>query len=125
MDLLLFAVNSLIERSIPTDKHLAPAVVDKQQATILINQSGTKEEFMAELNETARMIQEKAEAELQLSVSIGVSQPFDALTKAKTAYAEGSEALKYLPKQKTNRLSFMKTWTRKNLQNPFSQAASA
>ncbi|WP_213385755.1 helix-turn-helix domain-containing protein [Bacillus subtilis] len=106
MDLLLFAVNSLIERNIPTDKHLAPAVVDKQQATILINQSGTKEEFMAELNETARMIQEKAEAELQLSVSIGISQPFDVLTKAKTAYAEGSEALKYRLKAENKSIIF-------------------
>lgn len=106
MDLLLFAVNSLIERNIPADKHLAPAVVDKQQATILINQNGTKEEFLAELSETARMIQEKAEVELQLSVSIGISQPFDALAKTKTAYAEGSEALKYRLKAENKSIIF-------------------
>lgn len=123
MDLLLFAVNSLIERCIPTDKHLAPAVVDKQQATILINQSGTKEEFMAELNETARMIQEKAEAELQLSVSIGISQPFDVLTKAKTAYAEGSEALKYRLKAENKSIIFYEDLDQKKPSKPIFQSS--
>ncbi len=122
MDLLLFAVNSLIERNIPADKHLAPAVVDKQQATILINQNGTKEAFMAELNETARMIQEKAEAELRLSVSIGISQPFDALAKAKTAYAEGSEALKYRLKAENKSIIFTKTLIRRKPSKPIFQS---
>ena len=58
--------------------------------------NGIEQLFIAELNETARMIQEKAEAELQLSVSIGISQPFDVLTKAKTAYAEGSEVFAFV-----------------------------
>lgn len=106
MDLLLFAVNSLIERNIPAEKRLAPAVVDKQQATILMNESGTKEEFMAELNDTARMIQDTVEAELHLSVSIGVSQPFDALAMAKNAYAEGLEALKYRLKAENKSIIF-------------------
>ncbi|MBT9249279.1 helix-turn-helix domain-containing protein [Bacillus halotolerans] len=106
MDLLLFAVNSLIERNIPAEKRLAPAVVDKQQATILMNESGTKETFMAELNDTARMIQDTVEAELHLSVSIGVSQPFDALAMAKNAYAEGLEALKYRLKAENKSIIF-------------------
>lgn len=106
MDLLLFAVNSLIERNIPAEKRLAPAVVDKQQATILMNESGTKEEFIAELNDTARMIQDTVEAELHLSVSIGVSQPFGALAMAKNAYAEGSEALKYRLKAENKSIIF-------------------
>lgn len=106
MDLLLFAVNSLIERNIPAEKHLAPAVVDKQQATILMNESGTKEAFMAELNDIARMIQDTVEAELHLSVSIGVSQPFDALAMAKNAYAEGLEALKYRLKAENKSIIF-------------------
>ncbi|MEC1408437.1 helix-turn-helix domain-containing protein [Bacillus halotolerans] len=106
MDLLLFAVNSLIERNIPAEKRLAPAVVDKQQATILMNESGTKEAFMAELNDTARMIQDTVEAELHLSVSIGVSQPFDALAMAKNAYAEGLEALKYRLKAENKSIIF-------------------
>ncbi|MCR6595115.1 helix-turn-helix domain-containing protein [Bacillus halotolerans] len=106
MDLLLFAVNSLIERNIPAEKRLAPSVVDKQQATILMNESGTKEAFMAELNDTARMIQDTVEAELHLSVSIGVSQPFDALAMAKNAYAEGLEALKYRLKAENKSIIF-------------------
>lgn len=82
--MLLFAVNSLIEHTIPADKRLPPAIVDKQQATILINRGESKEEFIQDLHEMAQLIQESAENELRLPVSVGISQPFEQLAMAKT-----------------------------------------
>ncbi|KAA6446808.1 helix-turn-helix domain-containing protein [Bacillus atrophaeus] len=120
IDLLLFAVNSLIEHTIPADKRLPPAIVDKQQATILINRGESKEEFIQDLHEMAQLIQESAETELRLPVSVGISQPFEQLAMAKTAYAEGSEALKYrLQAEKKSIIFFQRIEQKKSFKTHF------
>lgn len=94
--------------------------MDKQQATILINRGESKEEFIQDLHEMAQLIQESAETELRLPVSVGISQPFEQLAMAKTAYAEGSEALKYrLQAEKKSIIFFQRIEQKKSFKTHF------
>ena len=106
LDVLLFAINSLVERSVPKNKRLPPVVIDKTQTIIMLNRGQPLERFQEDLEHTASAIKDKIHEELGLFVSIGISQPFDVLTKAKTAYAEGSEALKYRLKAENKSIIF-------------------
>ncbi|CAL8898293.1 helix-turn-helix domain-containing protein [Bacillus sp. FSL W8-0645] len=94
-DLLLFAINGLIEQIIPQEEHLQPTVVNQHQTTIILNHSKSDEEFTEYLNQLAETIQLRIEEQLGLSISIGISRQFQELTMAKQAYIEGKEALKY------------------------------
>ncbi|MGE6628807.1 helix-turn-helix domain-containing protein [Bacillus sp. NPDC077027] len=107
-DLLLFAINGLIEQIIPEKQHLQPTVVNQHQATIVLNQSMSEEEFTEYLNQLSETIQQRVEDELGLSISIGISLPFTELTMAKHAYIEGSEALKYRLKAEKKSIIFYK-----------------
>ena len=87
-DLLLFAINGLIEQIIPLEEHLQPTVVNQHQTTIVLNQSKSEEEFTEYLNQLAETIQQRIEEELGLSISIGISRSFKELSMAKHAYIE-------------------------------------
>lgn len=61
------------------------------------------------------MIQEKVEVELQLFVSIGISQLFDVFVKMKIVYVEGLEVLKYWFKVENKLIIFYEDFDQKKI----------
>lgn len=94
-DLLLFTINNIVEEIIPTNDRLTPILRRDVQVTIVLSNHETDYDFDAFIHETAKFIQQKVHDELDLPVSIGVSQPFMKLSHSREAYLEGVEALKY------------------------------
>ncbi|WP_456276438.1 helix-turn-helix domain-containing protein [Bacillus sp. AK128] len=94
-DLLLFAINTMVEDLLPTQSRLTPIVMNRTQVTILLSNHETDEEYTAFLNETAQIIQTRVKEELHLPVSIGISLPYSTLSSTIHAYKEGLESLKY------------------------------
>lgn len=95
LDVLLFAINSLVERSVPKEKRLPSVVIDKTQTTIMLNRGQSLDRLQQHLKTAASSIQDHIHKELGLCVSIGISQPFTSLSMTKHAYLEGLEALTY------------------------------
>lgn len=107
-DLLLFTVNNIIEDIIPEDERLIPVLRRDVQVTVILSQHETIEEYEAYIHEIAGNIQSKVREELDLSISIGVSQPFSKLSQSRDAYLEGVEALKYRLKYGMNSILYYK-----------------
>ncbi|GIP40613.1 putative HTH-type transcriptional regulator YtdP [Paenibacillus sp. J31TS4] len=92
-ELLMFAVNNIVEECIPPQSRLTPVVVDRTQAT-LVGFSGMDEEaFDSHLYQLTELIQKNVRLFLDLDVSIGISLPFTSPRHARRAYREGQEAL--------------------------------
>lgn len=94
-DVLLFAINAMMEDILEEDKCFTPVVLNQTQVTILTSNIDSDEIYNSYLNELAQMIQTKVKNEFGLPISIGISLPFNDLTGAKEAYKESLEALKY------------------------------
>lgn len=94
-DLLLFAINNVIEDLIDTNYRLTPVVINHTQSTILVTSFSNTEQYMHFINDHASLIQSEIKQIFCLSVSIGISHPFKELVDAKIAYQESTEALKY------------------------------
>ncbi|WP_114351522.1 AraC family transcriptional regulator [Saliterribacillus persicus] len=94
-DLLLFAINNLMEDLLGEDKRFTPVVMNDIQVTTVLTVCDSDSAYTHHINQTAQLIQEKVESLFHLSVSIGISQRFKELTETKTAFAESKEALKY------------------------------
>lgn len=94
-DLLLFTINTMVEEIIPPEQRLTPIVVNKTQVTVYFSQ----EENLSASNETMtsiiETIQHKVHQELGLSISIGLSKPYEHLKDAEKAFKESREALRY------------------------------
>lgn len=107
-DLLLFTINNIIEDLIPEDRRLTPIIQKDVQVTTLLSTDNNREEFEAYAEEMSTLIQEKVKIELNLTVSIGVSQPYNKLSQSRDAYSEGVEALKYRLKLGNNSIIYYK-----------------
>lgn len=94
-DLLLFAINNVIEDLIHTEARFTPVVINHTQSTILLSNFTGAESYTRFINEQISFIQTEIKRIFCLSVSIGISQPFTNLLAAKEAYNESLEALKY------------------------------
>lgn len=94
-DLLLFAINNMMEDLFETDQRFTPVVINHTQVTILLDHFDSMEEYTHYMNEQAQFIQAEIKAAFDLPVSIGISHPFQSLSAAKEAFKEGKEALKY------------------------------
>lgn len=96
LDLLLFAVNNIVEEIVPPEQRLAPVVVDQTQVTLIGNSGATEEQFHEQIYAITELIQQKVRDFLDLTVSIGISLPFNSVSKAsRRAFKEGLEALKH------------------------------
>lgn len=94
LDLLLFALQNIVEETIPAEQRLAPVIVDQTLATLVgLNESSLREHSDA-IYKLTEAIQRNIRTYLELDISIGISLPFDHLMKAPRAYYEGMEALK-------------------------------
>ncbi|WP_309568653.1 AraC family transcriptional regulator [Paenibacillus sp. sptzw28] len=93
-DLLLFAINNMIEEMIPPSDRLPPVIIDQTQVTMVGCGSRTLEAFNDYVYKLTEDIQQNMRSYLDLDVSIGISLPFKDVHKAPRAYKEGLEALK-------------------------------
>ncbi|MEC0485680.1 helix-turn-helix domain-containing protein [Bacillus glycinifermentans] len=134
LDVLLFAINSLVEQSIPKENRLPSVVIDKTQTTVMLNRGKSLDTFHQQLKSTAESIQHKIHEEFGVFVSIGISQPFTNLSMSKHAYLEGLEALTYRLKSGKRAIIFFEHLDRnkafltqfpKQLQNELFEAIKA
>lgn len=95
IDLLLFAVHNMIEELIPAERRLSPVTIDQTVVLLYGSSAGDVAEFNTALYEATEDLQRKIESFLGLSVSIGISLPFDSVKQLAIAYREGLDALKH------------------------------
>ncbi|MCL6601318.1 MAG: AraC family transcriptional regulator [Paenibacillus sp.] len=93
-DLLLVAVNKIVEELIPERQRLLPILLnDRTQATILIFDIESEQEIQKQLLEYSKSIIKTARDYLKVSVSIGISNTYDDLLNSKEACEMGKQAL--------------------------------
>ncbi|NHN29128.1 helix-turn-helix domain-containing protein [Paenibacillus agricola] len=93
-ELLLFAINNIIGELIAKDDRFSPILLDQSQVTLLLCPYDHDAQQKLHFFEIAGLIKGKVQEFLQLPVSIGISKPFDKVTKSVMAYRECLEALK-------------------------------
>ncbi|CAM3939517.1 helix-turn-helix domain-containing protein [Cohnella lubricantis] len=94
-DLLLFAVCNMIEELIKPPDRLAPVVID--QTVVLLYGSAANESraFNSTLYRVTESLQSRIQEILELTVSIGMSLPFESVKQLAIAYREALDALKH------------------------------
>ncbi|XEC93578.1 helix-turn-helix domain-containing protein [Paenibacillus tarimensis] len=95
LDLLLFAINNIIEEMIPAADRLPPVIMDQTQVTLIGSGGISLEEFNDYVYKLTEEVQKNLKSYLDLDASIGISLPFKKLRQASRAYQEGIEALKH------------------------------
>ncbi|WP_309119651.1 helix-turn-helix domain-containing protein [Paenibacillus sp.] len=91
--LLLFAVGNIVEELIPEHRRLSPTIIDKTQIALVGDSNADEADFARGLEQYALQIQSTVSSLLGLSVSVAISQPFQAFREAPRAFQEGAEAL--------------------------------
>ncbi|MFC4320005.1 helix-turn-helix domain-containing protein [Litchfieldia salsa] len=95
-DLLLFSVNQIVSEMIDKEEQLSPTVIDSNtQATIFICKDKEYDKHVLLINQFAEKIQETVRKIFNLSVSVGISSPFEVLTESELALEQAVESLKY------------------------------
>ncbi|GAE92161.1 transcriptional regulator [Gracilibacillus boraciitolerans JCM 21714] len=94
-DLILFAINNLIEDLIPLNERFTPVVINDTQSTMIMTECDKDTKYTHNINQKVKLIQSKVKELFHLSVSIGISKRFNALEDANIAFKESKEALKY------------------------------
>jgi AraC-like DNA-binding protein len=95
LELLLFAVSNIVEEKIPLEQRLPTVWFDQ---TLIVLVGTDKEDSQAihdDIYELTESLQVLIKRFLDLSVSIGISLPFQEIKKASRAYNEGLRALKH------------------------------
>ncbi|PWW32668.1 helix-turn-helix domain-containing protein [Paenibacillus pabuli] len=94
-DLLLFAVQNILEESIYAEQQLLPVVFDQAVVTIIGTSEQDHVRFSQHLHTLTEQLQHQISEILSLQVSIGFSQPHASLFQIPQAYTEALEALKH------------------------------
>lgn len=93
-DLLLVAINKLVEELIPQQRRMIPILLnDRTQATLLILEGQNEQENRKQIIEYAKTIIRSARDILKLSVSVGISNLYDDLLFSKEACEMSKQAL--------------------------------
>lgn len=93
-DLLLLAVNKLVEEIVPEEQRMLPIILnDRTQATILMFRDMDDQEIRKAVLQYAKTIIKRSRDYLHVSVSIGVSNTQDTLLNSKEACEMGKQAL--------------------------------
>ncbi|NHN28923.1 AraC family transcriptional regulator [Paenibacillus sp. S3N08] len=99
LDLLMFAVNNIVEEIVPSANRLTPVIFDQTQVTLIgfknsnLSDRSESDSFRDRIYQFTESIQRNIRTYLGLSISIGLSLPFDQANKSARAYREGLEAL--------------------------------
>jgi AraC-like DNA-binding protein len=94
-NLLMFAINNIVEELIPKETRIKPVYMDMHQVTLVGNTDPGSGDFNAYIDSLYDKIQTSIKNVLKIKVSIGISRPFFDWFYAPKAYEEGTEALKY------------------------------
>jgi AraC-like DNA-binding protein len=94
-DLLMFAINNMVEEIIPEEKRLYPILFGQSQVTLVISDGSNRDQFIQELFSTAQTIKDTVHSYLNIRVCLGISNPFGQWSDTPRAYEEGLEALRY------------------------------
>lgn len=92
-DLLLFAINNMVNEMISPDYYFMGLIFNDTQFTLLVDNSATLEESQRQVSAIANSVKESVHRYLHLSISVGISRPFHHLKEARNAYDEGIAAL--------------------------------
>lgn len=94
-DLLMFAVNNIVDELIPAAARLAPVALHQLQVTLVCGTTADPVEFKNDVYRMAENIQRHVREYLKLKISVGISLPFHRLRDASAAFRQGMDALKY------------------------------
>lgn len=94
-DLLLFAVQNILEESVYAEQQLLPVVYEQAVITIIGTPEQDRVRFSQHLYTLTEQLQLQISEILSLQVSIGFSQPHVSLFQIPQAYTEALEALKH------------------------------
>ncbi|GGD46996.1 helix-turn-helix domain-containing protein [Paenibacillus nasutitermitis] len=95
LDLLIYAVNNIIEEMISPDNRMFAVPYGAIQATAICSVEENAPVFLRHVYDEARNIQDTVKQVLQLPVSIGISRPYQRMVLTSQAYEEATEALKF------------------------------
>jgi AraC-like DNA-binding protein/uncharacterized protein YqfB (UPF0267 family) len=95
MDLLLFAVQNIIEELVPQSYRLAPVSFDQTVSLVVGREKMEPEEYNSWIYSLTESIQQMVQSILKLTVSIGISLPSSDIKHVPIAFREGLEALKH------------------------------
>ncbi|SFE55242.1 Cache domain-containing protein [Paenibacillus catalpae] len=94
-ELLLFAIHNMIEELIPEPNRLGSVTIDHTVVTLFGSTSVENVDFKTALFELTEHLQQQIQSLLELTISIGISLPFESMTQISLAYQEGLDALKH------------------------------
>lgn len=95
MELLLFAIQNMMEELIPQENRLVPVSLDLTVGMLVGRKDATLEEYSTWIYSLTESIQQVVQSILKLVVSIGISMPFKDIKHTSVALREGLEALKH------------------------------
>ncbi len=95
LELLLFAVQNMVEELIPEEEQLAPVMIDHTVVTLIGSEESEKTAFQAKIYTATEQLMSEITSYLGVQVSIGMSLPFHDIRTLSIAYKEGLEALKH------------------------------
>lgn len=93
-ELLLFAVNNMVEELLPAHSRFNPILLNDSQVTLLALETDDQETGKAILYSFAETVRSQVAHYLKFQVSIGLSRPFTHLSGTVSAYGESVAALK-------------------------------
>ncbi|ACT00461.1 AraC family transcriptional regulator [Paenibacillus sp. JDR-2] len=94
-ELLLFAIHNMIEELIPAANRLGSVTIDHTVVTLIGSASAKDSDFKTALFSLTEQLQQQIQSLLELTISIGISLPFESVSQVPLAYQEGLEALKH------------------------------
>ncbi|MEK3885491.1 helix-turn-helix domain-containing protein [Paenibacillus sp. PL2-23] len=95
LDLLLFAVQNVMEELVDSNSRLMPVIIDQTLIALIGGEDHEDKPFTHFVYTLTEQLQRSIQQYLQLQVSIGISLPFQSLDHLPLAYREGLEALKH------------------------------
>ncbi|GAF63832.1 putative DNA-binding protein [Bacillus sp. TS-2] len=90
-----FAVKNVTEETIGEEYCLPSIWFDQTLVIVIGHTTNEQKKIISQVHELTDQIQKNLERTLNISVSIGISLPFEELKKSNRAYKEGLEALKH------------------------------
>ena len=97
-ELLLFTVNTMIEELVPSNNRMTPIVINKTQVTLFFDNELDDKHHTETLTTMIKKIKSEVQNDLGISISVGISQTYGALTSAHEAFKESREALRHVLK---------------------------
>ncbi|WP_108993860.1 helix-turn-helix domain-containing protein [Paenibacillus agaridevorans] len=94
LDLLLFAVQNIVEELVPLQGRLAPVAMDGTIVVVVGSATEDATRFSEEMYAVTEQVQSQVAGYLNVQISIGLSLPFTAFDHLSVACREGIEALK-------------------------------